>query len=232
MTDLFEEILAENKVVEKVPHSICQIGTIVNSNSHIDYLCQVFGPVERKERPTPDAHAFGAFVAIALSDGAADQLPGMAASLDSPAAELIGVVYNTLLVNPDFGNLGPRLTSREEQAVFTPDLMDEKATLVGVLALGWRDADGPQQGVPRLAAEVGAAVRRLSDEEALQFHRDARGRLRLRYAATLLGLNNPLAPALLLEIIDRLHGLFPQEQAILQVMRNNVAWKAMVQPAG
>ena len=65
-----------------------------------------------------------------------------------------------------------------------------------------------------------------------QFHRDARGRLSLRYAATLLALNNPLVPALLLEIIDRLGGLFPQEQAILQVMRDNVAWKSIVRPAG
>ena len=230
-----------------------QIGVIVNSNSHIDYVCQVFGPFEREQRPAPDAYAFGAFVAIGLfesflaekpslptpiqktfkptghrTDGGAD----VAAYGDSRAAELVGVVYNTLLVNPNFGNLGPRLSSRTEQAVFTPDLIDETATLVGVLALGWQDANGPQQGTPRLAAEVNAAVRRLSDEEVRQFHRDAHGRPSLRYAATLLAQNNPLVPALLLEIIDGLGGLFPQEQAILRVMRDNVAWKAMVRPAG
>ncbi len=210
-----------------------QIGVIVNSNSHIDYVCQVFGPFEREQRPAPDAYAFGAFVAIGLPtghrpDGEAD----VAAYDDSRAAELVGVVYNTLLVNPNFGNLGPRLSSRTEQAVFTPDLIDETATLVGVLALGWQDANGPQQGTPRLAAEVNAAVRRLSDEEVRQFHRDAHGRPSLRYAATLLAQNNPLVPALLLEIIDALGGLFPQEQAILRVMRDNVAWKSMVRPAG
>ena len=202
-----------------------QIGVIVNSNSHIDYVCQVFGPFEREQRPAPDAYAFGAFVAIALP-----QFPE--ANERSRAAELVGVVYNTLLVNPNFGNLGPRLSSRTEQAVFTPDLIDETATLVGVLALGWQDANGPQQGMPRLAAEVSAAVRRLNDEEVRQFHRDAHGRPSLRYAATLLAQNNPLVPALLLEIIDGLGGLFPQEQAILRVMRDNVAWKSMVRPAG
>ena len=100
------------------------------------------------------------------------------------------------------------------------------------LALGWQDDAGPQQGTPRLAAEVSAPVRPLTDEEVRQFHRDARGRLTLRYAATLLALNNPLVPALLLEIIDHLGGLFPQEQAILQVIRDNVAWKSIVRPAG
>ena len=202
-----------------------QIGVIVNSNSHIDYVCQVFGPFEREQRPAPDAYAFGAFVAIALP-----QFPE--ANERGRAAELVGVVYNTLLVNPNFGNLGPRLSSRTEQAVFTPDLIDETATLVGVLALGWQDANGPQQGTPRLAAEVSAPVRRITDEEVRQFHRDAHGRPSLRYAATLLAQNNPLVPALLLEIIDGLGGLFPQEQAILRVMRDNVAWKSMVRPAG
>ncbi len=206
-----------------------RIGSIVKSNTHIDYVCQVFGPVEREKQPPPDAYAFGAFVAIALSDDSASHPPGIAGS---PAGELIGIVYNTLLVNPEFGSQGPQLSSRAEQAVFTPDLMHETATLLGVLALGWQDAGGPRQGVPRLAAKVGATVRRLADEEVRQFHRDARERLALRYTAILLGLNNPLAPALLLDIIDRLSGLFPHEQTILQVMRNNVAWKSMIQPAG
>ncbi len=198
-----------------------KIGHIVNSNSHIDYVCQLASPFEREQRPAPDAYAFGAFVAI--------DLPQQPAA-DRPC--LIGVIYNTLLVNPNFTNLGPRLTSQSEQAVFSPDLIDETAMLVGVLALGWQDAAGPQQGTPRLAAEVSADVRTLTDEEVRQFHRDAGGRLTLRYAATLLALNNPLVPALLLEIIDRLGSLFPEEQAILQVMRDNVAWKSIVRPAG
>ena len=213
-----------------------RIGHIVNSNSHIDYVCQLASPLEREQRPAPDAYAFGAFVAIDLPQqpATAPDAPNSRAT-DPTAAEpacLIGVIYNTLLVNPNFTNLGPRLTSQTEQAVFSPDLIDETAMLVGVLALGWQNDAGPQQGTPRLAAEVSAPVRHLTDEEVRQFHRDASGRLTLRYAAALLALNNQLVPALLLEIIDRLGSLFPQEQAILQVMRDNVAWKSIVQPAG
>ena len=146
-----------------------QIGVIVNSNSHIDYVCQLVSPLEREQRPATDAYAFGAFVAIALPQ---PPVPAPATNhsrasdpfaADTPC--LIGVVYNTLLVNPNFGNLGPRLTSRTEQTVFSPDLIDETAMLVGVLALGWQDDAGPQQGTPRLAAEVSAPVRHLTDEE-------------------------------------------------------------------
>ena len=202
-----------------------RIGVIVNSNSHIDYVCQLASPFEREQRPAPNAYAFGAFVAIDLP-----QQPAAAPAADAPC--LIGVIYNTLLINPNFTNLGPRLTSQSEQAVFTPDLIDETAMLVGILALGWQDGAGPQQGTPRLAAEVNATVRQLTDGEVRQFHRDPRDKLTLRYAAALLALNNPLVPALLLEIIDRLGSLFPHEKAILQVMRDNVAWKSIVQPAG
>ena len=208
-----------------------QIGVIANSNSHIDYVCQLFGHLEREQRPPPDAYAFGSFVAISLPLFPATSPDGG----QSPAADascLIGVVYNSMLVNPNFTNLGPRLTSHTEQAVFSPDLIDETAMLVGLLALGWQDKAGTKQGTPRLSAEVGANVRCLTEEEVRQFHRDENGRLTLRYAATLLAHNNPLVPALLLQIIDHLDALFPDEKAILQVMRNNVAWKSIVQPAG
>ncbi len=204
-----------------------QIGAIVNSNSHIDYVCQLTGPLERERQPAPDAYAFGAFVAIDLP-----RQPGAAQGPPAEPPSLIGVIYNTLLVNPNFTNLGPRLTSHAEQTVFSPDLIDETAMLVGILALGWHDGARMQQGTPRFAAEVSTPVRTLTAGEVRQFHRDTGGNLTLRYAAALLALNNPLVPALLLEIIDRLESLFPREQALLHVMRDNVAWKSIVRPAG
>ncbi len=208
-----------------------QIGVIVNSNSHIDYVCQLHGPLEREQRPPPGAYAFGSFVAISLPPfPATSPDTGQSPTADAPC--LVGVVYNSMLVNPNFTNLGPRLTSNSEQTVFSPDLIDETAMLIGLLALGWQNSSGSRQGTPRLSAEVGATVRQLTEEEVRQFHRDENGHLTLRYTAALLAHNNPLVPALLLQIIDRLGDLFPQEQAILQVMRDNVAWKSIVQPAG
>ena len=196
------------------------IGKIVKSNTHIDYVCQVYGPGELVAQPLPTDYAFGEFVAIELSGNGS-----------SPGA-LIGVIYNTLLLNPDFGSLGPRLSPRGEQEIFTPDYLAETATLVGIIALGWQEGGVYRQGVPGLAADVDAPVRRLSDEEICAFHTDGAGRLALRYAPVLMGMNNPLVPQLLLGLIDRLVGLFPEQRRQLQVMRNNVAWKSIVQPAG
>lgn len=194
------------------------IGKIVKSNTHIDYVCQVYGPGELVEQPQPTDYAFGEFVAIELSGG--------------NSGALIGVIYNTLLLNPEFGSLGPRLSPRGEQEIFTPDYLSETATLVGIIALGWRESNSYRQGVPGLAADVDAPVRRLSDEELRAFHLDGAGRLILRYASVLMGMNNPLVPQLLLTLIDRLVTLFPEQSRQLQVMRNNVAWKSIVQPAG
>jgi len=197
------------------------IGKIVKSNTHIDYVCQVYGPGELVPQPLPTDYAFGEFVAIELSGNGS-----------SPGA-LIGVIYNTFLLNPDFGSLGPRLSPRGEQEIFTPDYLSETATLVGIVALGWRESGGAfRQGVPGLAADVDAPVRRLSNEELSAFHLDGAGRLALRYAPVLMGMNNPLVPQLLLTLIDRLMALFPEQSRQLQVMRNNVAWKSIVQPAG
>ncbi len=199
------------------------IGKIVKSNTHIDYVCQVFAPGEWSEPPRPEDHAFGRFVAV--------QLPAREEAQEAPA--LVGVIYNTVLLNPDFGSLGPRLSPRDEQEIFTPDYLVEKATLVGILALGWRDERGCyHQGVPPLAAAVDAPVAVLSEEALRAFHREENGgRLALRYAPILLGMNSPLVPPLLLTLVDRLIQLFPDEAPRLRVVRENVAWKSIVQPA-
>ena len=76
------------------------IGKIVKSNSHIDYVCQVFGQGETLHPPAPSAYGFGSFVAVEL------ETPG------ASGRALVGLVYNTLLMNPEFGALGPRLSPR------------------------------------------------------------------------------------------------------------------------
>lgn len=195
------------------------IGKIVKSSSHVDYVCQVFGMGEVDLAPLPTDYTFGTFVAVEL-DGAA-------------AGSLVGVIYNTLLLNPEFGSLGPRLSPRSELEVFSPDYLAETATLVGIFAVGWRNADGkPQQGVPALAAAVNSPVRKMTSGEFARFHTDEENRLNLRYAPLLLNQNNPLVAPLLMEIIDRLRAMFPAASKQLTVMRDNLAWRSIVQPAG
>jgi len=196
------------------------IGKIVKSNTHIDYVCQVYNTGEIDPCPEPADYSFGTFVAIGLGEGEA-------------GGRLVGVIYNTLLMNPDFGNLGPRLSPRQDLEIFTPDYLAETATLVGIIALGWIDADGMcHQGVPALAATVNDRVTRVEDDQLAAFHRDGAGRLSLKYVPVVLSQNNPLAPPLLINVVDRLMALFPAQRGQLDLLRTNLAWKSIVQPAG
>jgi hypothetical protein len=90
------------------------IGTIVKSNSHISYMCRVYGKLETERVPDPRQYAFGTFVTLAPIDGS--------------DVRLVGVVRDTLLLNPEYGNLGPRLSSDRELAVFSPDYLNERVS--------------------------------------------------------------------------------------------------------
>jgi hypothetical protein len=198
------------------------IGKIVKSNTHVDYVCQVYHTNEIADAPQPADYCFGGFVAIVLGEAG-----------NAAAGQLIGVIYNTLLLNPDFGSVGPRLSPQADVAVFTPDYLAETATLVGILALGWVDSNGRyHQGVPTLAAGVNNAVHCLDETGLRQFHQEREGRLSLRYAPLLLGQNSALAVPLMINIVDRLSELFPASRSQLKLMRNNLAWKSVVQPNG
>ena len=116
------------------------LGKLIRSNSHTDFVCQIYGPSEIEALPASADHAFGTFVHIPLGE---------------TANELIGLIYDTQLFNPDFGNLGPRLSPAPDLAVFSPDYLAEKVTLVGITAVGTVAPDGTAtHGVAPLSAPM------------------------------------------------------------------------------
>jgi hypothetical protein len=194
-----------------------QIGKIVKSNTHVDYVCQVYGPGEvAGPPPSPEDYAFGTFVRVGLG---------------TDANYLVGLIYSTILMNPEFGNLGPRLSPPADLEIFSPDYLREQATLVGIVAVGQVTPDGARQGVPPLAATVGAEVEVMTAGEVRSFHSSGDG-LALAYAPLLLTQGDPLIPHLLLNVVNRLTGLFPEQARQLAVLRGNLAWKTAVTPVG
>jgi hypothetical protein len=211
------------------------IGVIVNSDSHIHYWCQVYGTHEIADPPTPQEYAFGQFVQI--------DLPGQEADGGAAMPVLIGVIYDTVLVNPAFGSLGPRLsTSDEQRAIFSPDYLTERATLLRVLALGTGDVTNKQMyhGVPALALELGANVRPCTDDDVRAFHFFAddgppggdKPYLHMGYLPQLIGQPSGLLPQTALCILDQLQALFPAHIRLLSIVRRNLAWKLSVETAG
>jgi len=195
------------------------IGKIIKSNSHTDYVCQIHGPGEVEAPPSSADYTFATFVRIPL---------------DEDGGYLVGLVYDTVLLNPEFGNLGPRLSPAPELAVFSPDYLAEKATLVGITAVGTLAPDGTAaHGVPPLAAQIDALVERMDDDAIRRFHRSPGGNsVMLGYAPLLLALGSPLSRHLLLHAVDRLTALFPDQEAHLSVLRGELTWQAVIGPVG
>ncbi|MEA3408009.1 MAG: hypothetical protein U9R48_08025 [Chloroflexota bacterium] len=193
-----------------------EIGKIVNATSHIDYVCQVYERNETERAPQPKDYGFGTFVGIQQRDG----------------GYLVGVIYNTTLLNPEFGNLGPHLSSEEDLEIFAPDYLAEKVTLVAIVILGAVEPDGEAtQGVPLVAARIDDPVRKLETEEVVGFHQSERG-LRLGYLSTLTAMDHPLATPLILQVVDTLSEFFPAESGRLSILRNNLSWRSRVEPMG
>ena len=48
------------------------IGKIVKSSSHINYVCQIYGPLEIEAPPDAAAYTFGHFVRVAVHSGLSD----------------------------------------------------------------------------------------------------------------------------------------------------------------
>lgn len=196
------------------------LGKLVRSSSHIDWICQIHGPSDIESPPSVTDYAFGTFVRISLGDD---------------PSELVGLVYDTVLLNPEFSNLGPRLSPAPDLAVFSPDYLSEKVTLVGITAIGTLAPDGTAtHGVPSLAAQIDALVERMDNDAIRSFHRPAGGSqmIRIGYAPLLLSLGSPLARHLLLNVIGRLAVLFPDQATHLSVLCGELAWQTVIGPVG
>ena len=156
-----------------------RIAKIVKSNSHVDYVARVIDELDADAPPSPDEYGFAQFVRLPVREG----------------EEVVGVVYDTQLANPEYGTFGPRLSSHADLKVLSPDFLHEQGVLLGILLLGWRsrvEAGGgasergaeswaTHQGVPRRVVPVGQEVFSLSDAEVFEFHRGPGGSVQLHY---------------------------------------------------
>lgn len=191
------------------------IGKVVKSNGHADYVVQVFGASDVAEPPRPIDHAVGTFVAFKVDTG-----------------HLVGVVYDTILLNPEYGSLGPRLSPRLETQVFSPDYLDEKATVLGVVIVGELDGAGrPSHAMPSLAAEVDTEACVMDEPAVRRFHAmpGHPALPRIGYLPRLVARGGEVAPELAQHLLLHLARLFPEEEKLLRVLRENVAFRATVE---
>ncbi|NER83886.1 MAG: hypothetical protein F6K42_30955 [Leptolyngbya sp. SIO1D8] len=192
-----------------------RIGKVVKSNSHCDYVIQVDDHHDVVHPPHPEDYGFGQFVA--LEDG------------DRHWA--VGLIYNSQLFNPMFLNNGPRLSS-EPDPMFTPDLISETRTMLGVVLVGSLETQNQstygRHGIPKEVVPVNTDVYSLDAETIYHFHRTVDGSPQFCYYSHLLHAGGLFAAQLTQQVLTELieSNLFTgADQRALTVLCKELSWK-------
>lgn len=187
------------------------IAKIVSSNSHVDYVARIVDEFDAAESPSAGDYGFGDFVSIPSEGG----------------REIVGVIYNSLLVNPEYAAYGPRLSPKPELDSFSPDYLNEQGILIAILLLGWIDDKGSAvQKVPAQVIPPGEPVFRLRRERFREFHRNGDGRLSVGYYSQLSSHAGAFAMPLVESVIEKLDtDASDDEKRQLGVLRQNLSWQ-------
>jgi hypothetical protein len=191
-----------------------RLAKIVKSNSHVDYVGRVIDALDADTPPGANEYGFAQFVSIPLDD-----------------SDIIGVIYNSQLANPDYGNFGPRLSPLADLSVLSPDYLNEQGLLLGILLLGWRDhARGVNHhAVPRRIIPVNQDIYRLADEDMQSFHRDADGRVLLHYYSQIVTHAGFFSVPLIEAILEQLEpACSPEDRQRLCVLKQTLVWQRTV----
>ena len=229
------------------------IGKIVKSYSHITYVCQIYGLLEVEVPPKASDYAFGRFVRVAVRSRLSDVIwirrDRESSRNDEPCCYMIGVIHDTMLLNPSFGLVGPRLSNEAQIELFSPDYLAEKAVFVHVIMLGmmeqYRLSNGTPMtrivhGIPALSLELDSSVETLRDEDVLAFHlfsdqEDVGNQneyFHMGYLPHLIAQQNSLILLVILRILDQLEQLFPQHLLLLSILKRNFAWRLKIETTG
>ncbi|GAB4142575.1 MAG: hypothetical protein Fur0046_19160 [Cyanobacteria bacterium J069] len=194
-----------------------RLGKVVKSNSHCDYVVQVDDGMDVAHPPQADDFGFGSFVKLEEPEG---------------RHWAVGLIYNSLLMNPMFMSNGPRLSS-EPDPLFTPDLITETRTLLGVVLVGWMTQAAQRSygihGIPRVVVPVNTPVAVMSQDEIYRFHLNEGDRPQFCYYGHLLRCGGNFAPALtqqtLQELVDSRLFSGPDQRA-LEILCRELSWKS------
>jgi hypothetical protein len=196
------------------------IAKITRSNSHVDYFARVLDSLETSVSLSPADFQFGQFVKIKVGE-----------------EDVIGVIYNSQLINPEYGNYGPRLsTPAKLNTVFSPDYLNEQGILISILLLGWRNGEENRQDTPRVVLPINSHVETMSGDEVRAFHyggRDGNSALQAHYYSHIMTHAGLFAFQLLSAIVDQLESLADgKDRARLEVLRKTLAWRQTIGKMG
>lgn len=191
-----------------------KIAKIISSNSHIDYVGRVIDSLDFADAPSAEDYGFAQFVSLPIEDG----------------ENIIGVIYDSILVNPDYSNYGPRLSPKPDLTSFSPDYLNEQGVLTGILLLGAIDKTGKvMHGVPRRVVPAGQEVFKVEDADVKKFHTDESDCLQIHYYSQVVAHAGLFAAPLLEAIIGQLKlHCREEDEKRLNVLKQALSWQRTV----
>jgi hypothetical protein len=193
-----------------------KIAKIVKSNSHVDYVGRVIDTLDVAAPPAAEDYGFAQFVSLPVEN-----------NNNSSREEIIGVIYNSILINPEYANFGPRLSPKPELGGFSPDYLNEQGLLIGILLLGTIDRDGKvTHGVPRRVVPAGQDVYKIEASDVKRFHSDENECLQIHYYSQIVAHAGLFASPLLEAIIEELSlDCGDDDKKRLGVLKQSLAWQ-------
>jgi hypothetical protein len=187
------------------------IGKIIKSDSHLNYKCRIYGRRETASDVSEKDYHFGQFVKIKIFDN----------------KYVIGLIFNSQLFNPEYGNFGPRLTNPSVQNFVTiPDFIDETAIITDIHMIGWFDQNENFQDVPPWVIPLNSEVCIMTDEEIKTFHYDSEKKFCLKYYNEILAHTGNFASPLLVCIINKLINILDHtEKPKLKLIQQHILWQ-------
>lgn len=186
-----------------------QIAKIVGSNSHIEYIARVLDNLDVISPPKSTDYTLGQFI-----------------SVETSTSSIVGVISNSQLINPEYGSIGPRLSSKKDNHLFSPDYLHDQGIIINILLLGYIENNIAIHQTPLEVLPVQSEVLLLSQEKIKAFHQDNKGQLRIGYYSQVIKAGGAMYKALLLSIINQLQQFANlAEGRKLALLKQNLNWQ-------
>ena len=190
------------------------IGKIIKSDSHVNYKCRVYGNLESNENVKDNDYHFGQFVKMKLNKD----------------KTIIGIIYNSQLYNPDYGNFGPRLSNPStDNMVFMPDFIEETAVILDILLLGWIENNQTRHGIPPWVIPLNTEVTTQTFNEFKDFHSNENDKPLLAYYNLILNNTGNIAHQLLTTIVNNIMlDADKDTKEKLELLNQHILWQQTV----
>ena len=200
-------------------NNVLKIGQLVSADSFYRYTVRLYKEGEEEHTPTPADYRPGRFVKILMDDQKGD-----------PREELsiVGIIADVMIVNPEYNELMAGM-KKEHVQTFSPDLFDEQATFLSVVAVGNLGAEGGQSPVNQMP-EFHADVVLMSQDEIQDFHYAVSGGggrqgFHLSYLPHLRSMAEVHKAGLVHSFLGELGKLFPEESEKISIIQKNMDWE-------